>query len=225
MKKHYDVLIATPGRDLDAGYVKSLMETVEKLNELGISYKWLNDVLPIVHLAREFTLDAGYLLVDGSNYVDYNCKGPIRDTVTYNKIFLIDSDIGWTVDDFLKLYYSDLDIVAGIYLRADLVPAFKPKDSDRYTNKDITYSTEIIEADYVGMGFVCVKSGVFEKLERPWFKLLTDKITSTNTEGSVNVEIHLGEDVSWCRRVKGLGYIVHADLGVKLTHYKVIPIG
>jgi len=222
VKKHYDVIIATPTiRELDAGYVRSLMETIEKLNDLGISYKWISECFPVVHVSREYTLDAGYLVVENNSEIDYSCRGPIRDTVTYNKIFLIDSDMGWTPDDFLKLYYSDLDIVAGIYLRTDGVPAFTPTDIERYENKDITYSTEIIESDIVGMGFVCVKNGVFEKLERPWFKLLT----TMDTKNSVEVEIHLGEDISWCKRVKELGYRIYSDAGVKLTHYKIIPIG
>lgn len=39
-------------------------------------------------------------------------------SVTYNKIFMIDSDIEWHPNDFMKLYESDKDAIVGAYLMA-----------------------------------------------------------------------------------------------------------
>ena len=138
-KPHYNVIIATPGMDMDGGYVRSLTETIAELNNRNISNIWIGDHFSIVNLAREFTLDAGYLLDE--NEIDYSTKGPIRDTVTYDKIFLIDSDISWTPDQFLKLYNSDKDVISGIYMTAMGEPTVYPKDADYFHTVSYTHLT------------------------------------------------------------------------------------
>jgi hypothetical protein len=217
-KPHYNVIIATPGMDMDGAYVRSLTETIAELNKRNISNIWICDYFSIVNLAREFTLDAGYLLDNGD--IDYSAKGPIRDTVTYDKIFLIDSDISWTTDQFLKLYYSDKDIISGIYMTAIGEATVYPKDPDYFQNNGISENNEIIEAKGFGLGFVCVKSGVFESLERPWFQFLYSDKQSPNPKNFM-----IGEDISWCMRVSQLGYSLYSDLSVKVKHCKKILLG
>jgi|688.fasta_scaffold17614_8 hypothetical protein len=217
-KPHYNVIIATPGMDMDGGYVRSLTETIAELNKRNISNIWIGDHFSIVNLAREFTLDAGYLL--DKDEIDYSAKGPIRDTVTYDKIFLIDSDISWTTDQFLKLYYSEKDIVSGLYMTVTGQPTVYPKDKESFAKKNLAVDDEIIEVTGFGLGFVCVKSGVFESLERPWFQFLyTDRYSPTPKT------FMIGEDISWCMRVSELGYILYSDLGVKVKHCKKIFLG
>ena len=111
---HYDVLIATPGHSLEAQYVKSLSETLAECNSRGVSYKWLNSYSSLVHNARETTITGG----DGFTLNPLD-KGPLGDSVTYNKIFWIDSDISWTPEDFFKIYDSEYDVTTGAYLLAD----------------------------------------------------------------------------------------------------------
>jgi hypothetical protein len=217
-KPHYNVIIATPGTEMDGAYVRSLVETIAELNKRNISNIWINDYFSIVNLAREFTLDAGYL-VDGVD-IDYSTKGPIRDTVTYDKIFLIDSDISWTTDQFFKLYDSDKDIISGLYMTTLGEATVYPKDKDYFLNNSIEGNNEIIESRAFGLGFVCVKSGVFESLERPWFQFLySDRFAPTVKN------FMIGEDISWCMRVSELGYDLYSDLSVKVKHYKKIFLG
>ena len=217
-KPHYNVIIATPGMDMDGGYVRSLTETIAELNKRNISNIWIGDHFSIVNLAREFTLDAGYLL--DKNEIDYSAKVPIRDTVTYDRIFLIDSDISWTPDQFLKLYESDKDVISGIYMTAMGEPTVYPKEQDYFKNNQIADNNETIEATGFGLGFVCVKNGVFEKLERPWFQFLyTDRYAPTPNK------FMIGEDISWCMRVSELGYKLYSDLGIKVKHCKKIFLG
>jgi hypothetical protein len=216
-KPHCNVIIATPGRELENHYVRSLMETVYELNRRNISNLWLNDAYTIVNVARELTLDGGYIM--GKTEVDYTTKGPLRDTVTYDKIFMIDSDMAWDVDQFLKLYYSDKDIISGIYLDARGKATTTPKDYSYY-DKDLSELDEIIEAQSFGLGFVCVKSGVFESLERPWFKFVNTDMYSPHPK-----EFMVGEDISWCWRLQELGYKTYCDLGVKVKHVKKVVLG
>ena len=217
-KPHYNVIIATPGTSMDLSYVRSLTETIAELNKLGITHTWIGDHFSIVNLAREFTLDGAYLFEN--NEIDYSTKGPIRDTVTYDKIFLIDSDISWTPDQFLKLYYSDKDIISGLYMTTTGQPTVYPKDKEYFEANGISENNETIDVTGFGLGFVCVKSGVFESLERPWFQFMyTDK-------NAPNPNIFMiGEDISWCMRVSELGYKLYSDLSVKVQHCKKILLG
>ena len=221
-KPHYNVIIATPGNSLELFYVSSLTKTLTELNKRNISYIWLGSYVPIVNLAREHTLDGGYLFDHSDEDIDFFTKGPIRDSVTYDKIFLIDSDIAWEPDQFLKLYYSDLDIISGIYMDALGRCTTDPQNMEDLAGRSINDIDEVIEANSFGFGFVCVKSGIFEKLKRPWFQFLYSEKLKDSDE---DVRIMFGEDISWCIRVKELGYKIYSDYGVKVQHIKKIVLG
>ena len=53
---HYDVVIATPGFSMKAEYVKSLVSTCATLDDLGITYTFLNRQSSFVATARELRL-------------------------------------------------------------------------------------------------------------------------------------------------------------------------
>jgi hypothetical protein len=212
MKQHYDILIATPGRSLEAGYVKSLMDTIQELVSRGISYKWLNSYSSLVHNARETT-------ITGDDNLNPNDSGPLHDSVTYGKVFWIDSDITWKPEDFIKLYESEHDIIAGAYLlyngetstvHTKQYPSGIPKDV-------LSRMKAVSEAEAIGFGFVAVKSGVFEKIERPWFGLLPQAIQ--NSKGQQLI-LSLGEDISWCIKAKHSGFNIYFDPSVKVGHIK-----
>ena len=112
--KHYDILIATPGFMMEAQYVKSLVNTLSECDKRGLTYKFINGSGSLVHHARELTASGGEGLELNPDH-----KGPIGDSVTYNKIFWIDSDISWEPWQFFKIYDSDYDVVTGAYLLAD----------------------------------------------------------------------------------------------------------
>ena len=112
--KHYDVLIATPGAMLEAQYVKSLVLTLEECDRRGITYKWLNAYTSLVHHARELTASGA----EGLD-LDPTQESPGGKDITYNKIFWIDSDIEWTVEDFFTIYDSEYEVASGAYLLAD----------------------------------------------------------------------------------------------------------
>ena len=216
--EHYDVLIATPGAKLEAQYVKSLVETLAECDKRGITYKWLNGQSSLVHHARELT-------ASGGNTMELNPddKGPMGDKVTYNKIFWIDSDIEWTPEQFFKLYDSELEVVSGAYLLADGItttihawgtPGGIPKNK-------ILRMKEITKVQSIGFGFVAIKSGVFEKLERPWFAHLSQWIVNSRGE---KLPDSLGEDISWCVRAYNAGIDIHFDPSVLVTHLKLAKI-
>lgn len=217
MKKHYDILIATPGSSLHAGYVKSLTETLQHLNEKNISWKWLNGSSSLVHHARE-------VLMSGDNTMNADDKGPLHGNCTYKKMIWIDSDIEWTVDDFMKLYESDHEIVTGAYLLANGHTSTVQSDKHMggIPKKEILNMKKEIQVHSCGFGFIAIKSGVFERLERPWFGHLIQIIH--NSRGEMLYD-SLGEDVSWCIRAKNAGIPIYFDPSVLVTHLKTLKVG
>ena len=207
---HYDVLIVTPGHSMVSGYVKSLTETLTELDRLHISYKWLTGYSSLVHNAREVALS-------GDMQLNPDDRGPLHDSCTYNKVIWIDSDIVWTVKDFITLYMSPKDIVAGAYLfeggssiNMDNYPTGVPKE-------ELLSMTQLTKVHSVGFGFISIKSGVFEAIPRPWFGMLNQQIQNSRGE---NVIISIGEDISWCVKAQHIGYDIYFDPSVLVKHVK-----
>lgn len=197
---------------MNAGYVKSLMETIEELNKRGLKYKWLNAYSSLVGNAREATMS-------GDGTMDPGHKGPLKDKVKYNKIFWIDSDIEWSVKDFFKLYDSEENIISGGYL------IYTGKTSSVHSSKfpggiprDVVLSmNDVIEVDAVGFGFIAIKEGVFEKIDRPWFGHLSQMIGAPNGK---QIPVSIGEDISWCIKARSAGFKVMFDPSVLVGHIK-----
>ena len=213
-KPHYDVIIATPGRMFHAEYVASLVKTVDHLSrERGMRVKLLNKYSSFVATARELTA------IDKWSH-DYSSQEIGMGEFTYDKIFWIDSDIEWTVDDFTRLLLSEHDIISGLYVLdpAGSVAVNFPNARGvptRVNKVEFLLHEEPVEVGGVGFGFVCMKSGVFENIPRPWF--LIGKVQwSEDSEMRVNV----GEDYSWCGKAQQAGYKIYVDPMVKVKHHK-----
>ena len=213
-KPHYDVLIATPGNSLEPAYVESLVQTTEWLNSKGLTYKWLNKSSSFVPSARELT---------ATNTYSHNWETTEVGSgeFSYGVIFWIDSDVSWDVEDFKKLYYSELEIVSGLYMthpNGTVAVAFETEEGSGLPRKvnesEFILWDEPVEAWGVGFGFVAMKSGVFEKITRPWFEI--KKIRWPDHGFDTNV----GEDYSWCMKAREAGYKVWVDSDVKVLHHK-----
>lgn len=213
-KPHFDVLIATPGENMVSAYVQSLVDTTRVLNEKGISYQLLTKSGSFVPSTRELTA------TDTFSH-NWATREIASGKYTYNKIIWIDSDIEWTPEDFLKLYYSDLDIISGLYQTNPngtvAVNLTDPLGRPTLVNKVHFLLWDVpVEVGGVGFGFVAMKSGVFEKMNRPWFKIR--EVQWDNLDFKVN----MGEDYSWCEGAKEAGFKIWVDPLVKLKHHKEI---
>lgn len=211
---HYNILIATPGRLIHNAYVKSLVDTTRWLETQGLTYKFLNSASSLVAHARELTaLDR-----QESNW-DTNEIG--SGDYTYDRIVWIDSDISWTIDAFAKLISSEHQIISGMYYTniGDMsvsVSVFAPDGISPVNCKELDFFMidEPIEVFGVGFGFVSMKSGVFEGMQRPWFRI--ERINHP-TKGLV---IDIGEDYSWCMNARRAQFKVMLDPTIKVTHHK-----
>ena len=149
--EHYDVLIATPGTDLKAAYVDSLVKTLAECDKRGLTYKWLNGQSSLVHHAREITMS-------GDMRLDPDDKGPVHGQVTYNKIIWIDSDIEWQVEDFFRLYDSEYEVVSGAYLLSDnTTTTIHTQEYLQGIPKHVILGmTDPIKVQSIGFGFVAI---------------------------------------------------------------------
>lgn len=212
MKPHYNVVIATPGRQLHAEYVESLVKTLEFLGGAGLTYKFLNKYSSFVPSARELTATDTYAH-------NWDTREVGSGEFTYDKIFWIDSDISWEVPDFLQLYYAEEKIISGLYqTHPNGTVAVNLPDADGRPTKvnkvEFLLHDSPVLVGGVGFGFVAVAQGVFEKMTRPWF--LIDKIRWDGYDFDTNV----GEDYSWCNNAKRAGFEIWVDPNVKVLHHK-----
>ena len=216
VKPHVNVLIATPGRSMEAEYVKSLVNTISYLQSQGITYMFLNEYSSMVSSAREAT-------AMGDTYLDPFNNSPVRGQVAYDKIIWIDSDIGWEITDFAKILESDRDIVSGLYFNEKMVPMFSVAVEDAATEIDrILKSNKEEEIFAAGFGFIAMKQGVFEKMQRPWFESLFERMVSE--DGEKEVFIPYGEDFAWCKKAQQTGFKIYLDPTIKLSHYKKVRV-
>ena len=210
-----NIVICTPGSNLTAEYVKSLLHAGAELNQRGISWSFANGYSSHVGDAREITLN-------GDKENSFTEQRPFKGQLDYDKLMWIDSDIGFTADDIMKLYESEKDVISGAYLLANgEVVAYPESLQGGFTYDSVKKMTEPVKVNGAGFGFMCVKRGVFESLSRPWFQ---SAIMTTEIEGKDYTWAMMGEDLSWCERVRKLGYDIWFDPTVRVTHHKTMKL-
>jgi hypothetical protein len=215
-KPHFNVLIATPGRSMESEYVKSLIATIDYLNYNNLSYLFLNEYSSQVSAAREAT-------IMGSKFLNAFATEPLSGQITYDKIIWIDSDISWTTEDFIKMYKSNFDILAGLYFNEEGVPLIGFTEEEIYHDPTLLKGKEQpFEIFAAGFGFISMKSGVFESMPRPWFETVFQKIE--NEDKTREMFIPYGEDFSWCKKARAAGYRIYLDPSIRVNHHKKIRI-
>lgn len=212
---HFNVVITTPGHSMCAEYVKCLISTIHTLQANNISWIYQSEYASLVTNAREAT-------ITGSRNLEVFNPSPGKGQYTYDKLFMIDSDILWNPEQFLRLYASDKDAISGIYFDsqgADAMVHREKNDFKPLKREEIELLQQLnepVEVYGVGLGFMCVKSGVFESLKRPWFGL--GKVIQ-EVDG-VTYELPLGEDLYFCDRVAENGHKVYIDPNIIVGHMK-----
>jgi hypothetical protein len=203
--KCFDIVIATPGKDMVAQYTTSLINTVSYLNENKISYTYINDYSSHVGDARQKTFD--------TFYKKYGLNS------TYKKIIWIDSDISWKNSDFISLYESKLDIVSGCYqIFPGHVAAHKTPNHIYSTQELNSIKNKYEQVCYCGMGFMAINHGIIENIKNPFFQ--TDIFYENKLYSSFN------EDVAFCTKAKTiLQKQTWIDTSIRVNHHKIQTLG
>lgn len=214
---HKNLIIATPGHSMMREYVYSLLAATKKLDELGISWAFSSEYCSHVADAREITLS-------GTRVNDPSQTKPFMGEITYDKILWIDSDIAFSPEHVIKAYESPYDIVTGAYLLAGgEVMAYKELFGKPYLYDEVKAMTEPVKVFGAGMGFMAVKSGVFESLSRPWFQSPTVTVKNQSDDKDYTFPI-MGEDLSFCHRANEAGFEVWFDPSIKVQHHKMMKL-
>lgn len=217
MTTHVNVIICTPGHSLMGVYVRSLLETINELSNQNISFAYSNEYSSHVGDAREATLNGGK-----ANNIEET--RPFNGQVTYDKLIWIDSDIAWKPEDFMKLYKSDKDVLSGGYLLGNGdVTVYPQKLGGPLKYTDVLEMEEPIKVHGIGMGFVAIKQGVFEKLTRPWFQSVEVTMKDSETEKEFTFPI-MGEDISLCERIHRAGFDIWFDPTIRVEHNKMMKL-
>jgi hypothetical protein len=128
----------------------------------------------------------------------------------------------FTPQDVIRAYESPFDVVSGAYaLASGEVVAYKELFGQGYTMDEVKALTEPVKIFGAGMGFFCVKSGVFESLSRPWFQSVP--CTKIIDGESFTFPI-MGEDLSLCKRINDAGFEIYLDPEIKLIHHKTFKL-
>jgi len=215
-----DVCILVPGHTFTGMFLQSFTDTFATLMMSGkkVAFKTASSsVLPSLrnNLISQ-TGEQGFFSKKPFNNSPYKPK----------KILFIDSDILFKPEDAVKLIESDEDIISGWYLRTEGIPicmrSYRGSRS-RYLayEQHEMHGTEVMEVDTTGMGFVCVKYEVLEKIGYPWFQFFQDP----SEDGGETFPPLGGEDIWFFNRAVEEGYKVMLDPTVHVGHIKSVPLG
>lgn len=215
---HFQVVICTPGHSMTASYVRSILKTTYFLNQQNISFNFMNEYSSHVADARERTLG-------GTAFNDRRQQKPGNGEWTYDKLFWIDSDIEWEPEDFFRLMQSDKQVISGCYMLEDeTVTVYDEPMGPAMHKNDILKLKFPFKCAGVGFGFLAVRSGVFERMERPWFGSTWVDVKNEITGEFERKFPLVGEDLSWCTKVRELGIDIWVDPLVRVGHQKTMKL-
>ena len=154
-------------------------------------------------------------------YASSREAGVGRSTFAYNALkdpavthlHFVDSDVIPPNGTLQKLLSYDLPIVAGIYPMLMNVPCWSFKIGVGWQNKEIPPPDKLAEVSCIGGSTILVKREVFERLERPWFKIVYKAI---DDNGRCYDE---GEDEYFSRIAREAGYKLMIDPTIICKHY------
>lgn len=212
------IVFCLPGKTCTATHRNSWINAIPEFHKRNIDIDFRDYYSSDIYNCRNY-------IVRGSYKEDFNSDKPFGG-MHYDFMMWIDSDVAFNAEDILKLIENDVDIVCGavpIAYGIDIAGFWK-NHKDINGNIDTTYryplskidniplnDKGLLEIDFTGFGFICVKRGVFESIGYPYFK--------TRTCNHIYGETHaLSEDLGWCMSAKECEYKIFTDPSVKVLH-------
>lgn len=125
-------------------------------------------------------------------------------------ILFVDDDVILPTSCFNKLVYwanKGHEIVSGVYYSKQIPPQpliFKGRGNGYVGNWKV--GDVIEDADGIGMGITLIKTDVFKKIPKPWFKSVVGKIS-------------VDESLYFCDKLKENGYKIFIDTSIQGIHF------
>jgi glycosyltransferase involved in cell wall biosynthesis len=187
-------------RSLKSKCAESIGNAIENANAEGVLDEAVHVYVGGYDVARARNFMAQYAL---EKAVDY--------------LFMVDSDIVLPVDALTSLLENKVDVCLGYYARGtddsmtNIVKAGSTDYRNCYSIAEMVALKDagvgLIKAKGGGMGCALIRTDVFKRSVRPWFKYLD----YANGDG-------LSEDYYFCNTCNGAGFGVYVDARVACGH-------
>jgi GT2 family glycosyltransferase len=217
------IVLCLPGRSYSGDFLCSFTELVMTLTRAGAEVQISQQYSSMVNAAR--------CLVAGADVMRGEWQKPFN-SLEYDYMMWIDSDIRFSPQQFFELYEMDKDVASGWYAQPGapngnyFTPVVEKMDNSYFlTNgyfqflrvKDFELKQNPFKADYIGFGWVLIKQGVFEKLPYPWF-------APRKLSVGDNIADMCSEDVAWCLDARAAGFDLWVNPKVRVGHEKTLTI-
>lgn len=222
------VTFCIPGNNFTTGFFNSWTKLLFflKANPTLITPHFVNYYSPNVYALRNAML--------GGKQEAGNVQIPFAEDFESAYVFWLDSDMVFEPLQVLQTIYKmekyDLDILSGIYytgdgktltvLKDDSEECLMQNGSFKYYSLDElkelaeTHEAKICEVSNVGLGFVCVRNEMFEKIDYPWFQ----------PEFYKNMNGFYNDDLSIFRKFKSIGAKIYCDTTIIVGHDKTVTL-
>lgn len=191
------LLVAIPSRGMvSCEFVSSLLAQGDPLN-MSISYRF--EVGGEVGESRNRLVE--HALRIGAEY-----------------ILFIDDDVILPTNCFNKLVYwakKGHDVVSGVYYSKQIPPQpliFKGRGNGYLSDWKVGDTIE--DADGIGMGITLIKTDVFKRISKPWYKSVVNQ-KEKGGKGLVSVD----ESLYFCDKLKLSGVKILVDTSIQGIHF------
>ena len=226
-KRNLKIVFCLPGNNFSGKFLTAWSELLQWCIKQDIKVIISQKYSSMVHFARSSCLC-------GDNRRGPDQK-PFDGKIDYDYIMWIDSDIIFSVQNFIKLLVANKDVVCGLY---------KMEGGTKYAvveNWDLNYwenngtfqflddtilenkrnnceliDNKFLKVSYSGLGWMLIKKGVIEKIQYPWFE-------SERLEHKQYRDI-CSEDVSFCKKILKAGFEIYLDTTIRVGHLKTYVI-
>jgi hypothetical protein len=224
------IAFCTPGASFSDNWVSAWTSLCFYCAQNGIGVAHMPAKFHNVHGVRDLCLSVN---------MGHEGQKPFNGDLKYDYILWIDSDQVWTNEDFQKLLDADEDIVCGWYslngtnghgicigwfdeqvlLEKSGMPCMTKRElMTAQRNPKGLIDLASVHPEYgfpwIGMGFMLVKQGVYEKIPYPWHY--------DNNIHIGDIISNRGDDISFCKKAHEAGFKIHVHPDVRIAHEKMV---
>lgn len=225
------ILVATPasGGLLTVQYVASFLATTEAIAKVNAQNGYPGGIQMGL-----YTLTHEALVSRGRNHC-----AQVALMQGWDKLFFVDSDAGWSADQFLVVATAPVDICAGVCpLKTYPISLnYLPFKDDEHYHKDAIRSVEslaamraghkspLIKVPFVGTAFMCIDRKVLQKLAEVAEPYKYPSPVTGNLETHWDffetkpiAKQYMSEDWGFCNLARKNGFDVNIHADVCITH-------
>lgn len=207
--KGVSLQIATPCGDgrYERVYMKSWFNTISLLRDLGAEVDWAE-----IPYCADIAFARAKIL------------GNFRRS-PHTHLLFIDSDMGWSPSDVVRLLLTKRDFVAAAGPKKVEIPQFAVNVTDENSRPSAVHheiGTGLIEVSEVGGAFVMVTKACVERMCQHYadlaFKMPDGEIEHALFDPTVVNGFRRGEDFAFCQRWRALGGKIYVMADIRLDH-------